>query len=109
MISEAKKKKGKKKEKEQASGPKYSTAPDFDFSLPLGDSNLYKSQGAANFGPYTALVKDCPPMEIEEGLLGPTTKLELRESSAWDPFKRIVEQKNNGTWEQAARLVRGMK
>jgi len=26
----------------------------FDFSSPLGDNNLYKQQGGANFGPYTS-------------------------------------------------------
>lgn len=104
MMNEAKKKKGKKKEAEQES-PKYQAAPEFDFSIPLGPENLYKNQGAANFGPYTALVKDCPATEIEEGLLGSTTKLELRESSAWDPIKKMVENKSTGAWAEASRFI----
>jgi len=50
VIAEAKKK-AKKPDEEKQNGFKYS--PQNDFSAPLGKDNLYKKQGAANFGPYT--------------------------------------------------------
>lgn len=51
-IVEAKKK--KKKEKSVDGVKRYQKDEKLDFSKPLGNSNLYKRQGASGIGPYTA-------------------------------------------------------
>lgn len=53
IVLEARRKK-KTKKKDAASEPeKYKTDENLDFSQPLGDKNLYKRQGASNWGPFT--------------------------------------------------------
>lgn len=78
MLSEAKKKGGTKKEPipnwtEKAElrrrdravrGTGYSHSNSSDFSQPLGADNLYRRQGAANFGNYTAEGRDPRLMAI---------------------------------------------
>lgn len=57
ILEEAKKKKEKVEtlKKRGASVEAYGLYDEaFDFSSPLGAYNLYKTQGAANFGPYTS-------------------------------------------------------
>lgn len=56
-INEAKKKSKKKapeKKDVATTGTGYKKDDLLDMSKPLGDKNLYKRQGASNFGPYTA-------------------------------------------------------
>ena len=44
----------KSKKKDELEKPKaYKSDSALDYSKPLGDINLYKRQGVANFGPYT--------------------------------------------------------
>ena len=54
ILAETKKKKSKKDVEREVlpSAFKYDDA--LDFSAALGDLNLYKRQGASNFGPYTS-------------------------------------------------------
>jgi hypothetical protein len=59
LLNEAKGKKKKKKDAEKdpeyiAMPKEYGYADSFDFSKPLDIGNLYKNQGASNWGPYTA-------------------------------------------------------
>jgi hypothetical protein len=52
VINEVKKKK-KKEKMDEESCLSYVIDPKLDFSAPLGAYNLYKSQGAVNWGPMT--------------------------------------------------------
>lgn len=52
VLAEAKKK--KKAESKPSQPSEYKTDKNFDFSAPLGQYNLYKSQGAVNWGPMTS-------------------------------------------------------
>lgn len=87
VLSEAKKKKDKKKEKEALpNGRKvqptdWSYSPELDMSAPLGDENLYKIQGAANFGPYTGVDKHCKDDGVK---LSVKIKESLTKESAWN-------------------------
>lgn len=52
-LNEAKKKKALELKERQAQPHAFALSAPGDFSRPLGAMNLYKSQGMANFGPYT--------------------------------------------------------
>lgn len=54
VILEARKKKAKKKQGYVAKPSDYSYSESLDMSTPQGDKNLYKVQGASNWGPYTS-------------------------------------------------------
>lgn len=53
VLEAAKKKKNDEDLCPEDLPPSYSTDAKLDHSKPLGDDNLYKRQGRANFGPYT--------------------------------------------------------
>lgn len=44
-----------RKERQLKGIPGHAHGESYDYSEPLGDANLYKSQGAANFGNYTGV------------------------------------------------------
>lgn len=126
MLDEAKKKKEKEValKKRGASVEAYGLYDEaFDFSAPLGASNLYRQQGAANWGPYTSGGPEIDSMfsdpnrgatqmreseeravrmlvreVIENGLVPPT--------SAWAPLteKRKVMPVAESAWDAAAPL-----
>lgn len=85
VLAEAKKKKKveEKPPKEPHPGA-YRHAEALDFSTPLGDSNPYKIQGQANFGPYTANVSVKDDVKLESLVRGGVSP-----GSAWAP---IVEE-----------------
>ena len=92
--------KSKKKDKEEQ--PKvvkpdaYQYAEQLDFSNPLGGYNLYKSQGASNWGPMTG-----PGPQIDDNIRMPPQKINMGESvhpeSAWS---NLVES-HESIWESA--------
>jgi hypothetical protein len=49
----------------QVKGTGYSHSPQNDFSEPLGDANLYKSQGASNIGGFTGVGPQGPFVTAE--------------------------------------------
>lgn len=91
VIAEARKaKKGKKKEeKETEKSPGYQHAEALDFSKPLGDWNVYRHQGVANWGPYTS--QGVVPENIVEDFRG----------SAWEGF---AEEAPGNIWEALERV-----
>lgn len=94
VLSEAGKK-GKKKEKGVVSDVKpgaYSYSEALDFSTPLGDHNLYKAQGQANFGPYTGV----GPVVDDSSRKAKSNMSSIM--SAWDKLAEAVNP--TGTWEQ---------
>ena len=93
----------------------------FDFSEPLGAFNLYRQQGGANFGPYTA--ENIPYDGAYHGNRGTNEICETDEralrtvvreviqnglipdSSAWAPLmERQRKAGSDSIWEQADRL-----
>lgn len=123
ILQEAKKKKEKaEKIKEKgASVEAYGLYDEaFDFSAPLGGYNLYKQQGAANWGPYTSAGPQIDSTFASPGL-GTTELRESEEqalralvrevienglippSSAWAPM--LEKSRSPGTaWESAQQL-----
>lgn len=111
IVSEARKKKDKSEKQLHKPSPKeYGYAESFDFSSPLGGYNLYKSQGASNWGPMTG-----PGQSIDDKISVPKSAklaediLKLAESipksSAWSPVLKeaykIVDLKNSkNVWEK---------
>lgn len=116
IVAEAKKKKEKADKAERVpEPPEYRYAEAFDFSAPLGAYNLYRSQGAVNWGPHTG-----PGPTIDDRLYVPKSVKDahmamesiqkltrvIPESSAWAPFlseARKVQKAahGNSVWESA--------
>jgi hypothetical protein len=117
ILSEAKKKKEKAEElkKKGRSIEAYGLYDEsFDFSAPLGAYNLYRQQGAVNWGPYTSAG---PQIDSSFGNpnVGPKNEQALRsvvrdviknglipEHSAWAPM--MEKQVNTTTWGSAMNL-----
>lgn len=110
VITEAKKKKTKDKKLEAAAGTQvYSSAAAHDFSAPLGAYNLYKGQGAANWGPMTG-----PGQQVDDSI-HTTKKLKefvnrtfldgsIPKSSYWRPLIERLNKKYSNpkdAWEVA--------
>jgi hypothetical protein len=78
VLEEAKKKKEKGDRLRAASGGAKAAYghydESFDFSAPLAGYNLYRQQGAVNWGPYTSAGQ-----HIDQNFANPNTRLELRE------------------------------
>lgn len=113
MINEAKKKKEKAEKNKVVPQPaEYRYAEAFDFSAPLGAYNLYRQQGAVNWGPMTS-----GGTKVDENMTTPAmVKLTLEsavavipESSAWNPFlqeARIsVRLTENNSWRLALKKL----
>lgn len=84
-----------KKKKEYTSVPRaddYSYSPAFDFSAPLGAYNLYRSQGASNWGPMTG-----PGTQIDASVSGKRASKRQRNESAWDSARVIAEAVGGGS------------
>jgi hypothetical protein len=73
-INEAKKKKAKVAEAEHRADGQI-VDKNFDFAPALGGFNLYRSQGAANFGPYTNT-----PHSIDDRIYGTKMESALRQA-----------------------------
>jgi uncharacterized protein with von Willebrand factor type A (vWA) domain len=87
-----------------------------DFSQPLGSANLYRQQGAANWGPYTSAgtavdhqnAGNPNAIRIKEEKALRTVVREviqnglIDEGSAWAPFIKRQEPIFESTWEEAA-------
>lgn len=103
LIEAKKSKKGKDAEADgdpTLAVPAYKTDEKLDFSKPLGNENLYKKQGASNFGPYTE--EKAIRMMVRQALSemgGPVTGQQL-------PLcQHIFSHKNrNNIWENAMAL-----
>lgn len=84
------------------------TAEAFDFSQPLRSMNLYKAQGAANFGPYTAAheqVDATPVREYAPAAASMIRKVnESLSQSVWEPVAEQVRPAEN-VWEELVRLT----
>lgn len=91
-----------KKKKEKAAAAKHEARPAafsydeaLDFSAPLGAHNLYRSQGAVNWGPMT----------------GPGTKIDVQsvsgapQGSVWATLGESVAPAPRPGWERAAFLL----
>ena len=125
ILDEAKKKKEKveKTRKRGAAVEAYGLYDEaFDFSEPLGAFNLYRQQGAANFGPYTA--ENMPydgayhhdnrgatqMHETDERALRSLVREVIQNglvpnSSAWAPLlERDSKSGQGGIWEQAEHI-----
>lgn len=109
VISEAKKKKKKGEDAEKAyvANPReYGYADSFDFSAPLDTANLYKSQGASNFGPYTN------GGDVADKTLRAAIKEEIRlqlseETSPWLFLSEALEMNKKpmkNVWEKLSKL-----
>src|SRR3990167_9227603 len=102
IISEAKKKKTKAKKPEKEVKPTgYSFDEAFDFSAPLGGYNLYRSQGAVNWGPMTSqgTKVDDGAAGMQEGALRALARQVIREhvdprDSAWMSLVETKAPKN---------------
>lgn len=90
MLEEAKKKKEKTDRLKAASGTAKTAYGHYDealdFSSPLGPHNLYRSQGAVNWGPYTG-----PGPHIDQNFANPNTRLNLKEGEE-TAIRQIVRE-----------------
>lgn len=75
-------------------GTGYSHSPQNDYSEPLGDKNLYKSQGAANFGPWTGV-----------GPQGPVTAEQVLRKMREMQLRRVIRSMVS----EALQAVRGRR
>jgi len=117
VLAEAKKKKekgDKLKDEHEAKPGAYGYAEAFDFSAPLGAYNLYKSQGAVNWGPMTG-----PGTHVDTNTVGASksekalrsyVREEIKEQisqewSAWDVLSEAVAERPSippsNVWEAA--------
>lgn len=108
VLAEAKKKKEKAVELKHDPKPSaYGYAEAFDFSAPLGAYNLYRTQGAVNWGPMTG-----PGTKIDDRIVGQKAGLEsvlkgivteALQPSAWDVLAESVKPATVPTnvWEAA--------
>lgn len=123
ILDEAKKKKEKaekiKRMSAQIEAYGYYTE-EHDFSAPLGAANLYRSQGAVNWGPYTSAGTHVDHQnagnpnqgylkirESDERALRSLVREVIQnglidESSAWAPFTQKQEPLFESTWEEVA-------
>lgn len=96
-----KEKGGKKKKKDDAKkaddGNAYSHDENLDFSVPLGDYNLYKKQGASNWGPYTAEGSPEVPDDLKESVREIASSLV---ESAWLPFLKPIQPTGRSVWNK---------
>lgn len=115
ILAEAKKKKEKsEKAKKEVHPAAYSYSEAFDFSAPLGAYNLYRSQGAVNWGPMTG-----PGSKVDDQVDGgrsteaalrsfvrESIRSELKEDrSVWTELSEMVDPPKKpvptGVWEAA--------
>lgn len=120
LVEEAKKKKEIKAKENQGRAKNafgsYSEA--LDFSWPLGQNNLYRQQGGANWGPSTS---EGP--KVDQNFSNPNIRLQIKEedektirsivrevldfglvpsNSAWSPMIESSKPRNfDSPWEQA--------
>jgi hypothetical protein len=121
ILDEAKKKKDKvdKIKRMSAQVEAYGFySEEHDFSTPLGANNLYRQQGAVNWGPYTSAGTYVDHQNVgnpnsgfpwvkEEKILRSLVREVIQnglvdESSAWAPFVQRQEPLFESTWEEAA-------
>jgi hypothetical protein len=110
-ITEAKKKRKKDLEEMESRPDGHMVDSKFDFAPPLGGYNLYRSQGAVNWGPQTGAgskVDDRPyGVKAESALRSAirgmiSEKLSPDPASAWSAFSPSPAPKApNGIWESA--------
>jgi hypothetical protein len=122
VLAEAKKKKKKEEELEEKVEPcGYSYSATFDFSAPLAAYNLYKSQGAVNWGPMTGpgpklddrvRARSAGQANLEEhlrSLIGRVIEEEVSNDSAWNMLSESFEfskpqappKKGDNIWKEA--------
>jgi len=110
VLAEAKKKKEKAEVLKHDPKPAaYGYSEAFDFSAPLGAYNLYRSQGAVNWGPMTG-----PGSKIDDKIVGQRANLEqvlhgivkeVSTPSAWAPLiKESAENIEEGPWDYLKNL-----
>ena len=80
-----------------------------DFSTPQGEHNLYRQQGAVNWGPYTSAGPrvDYSLKETDERALRALVREVIEngtidESSAWAPFLARAAPLFESSWEEVA-------
>lgn len=113
IIAEKKgKKKGAKKPAKTEQPEKQPVgyySPEFDFSQPLGRSNLYKIQGASNWGPATATIGGWPSDEVDESVFREIGQMVEADTKIVESSKTIWSALDTsrpvGLWEQARRLA----
>lgn len=94
ILSE-KKGKGKKKEKDAPAAVQpaaYGYSEALDFSTPLGDHNLYKSQGHVNWGPQTGV----GPFVDDSSRKARSNMSSIM--SAWDRLSEAVTPRSKDAW-----------
>ena len=114
VLAEAKKKKEKsEKAKKEVHPAGYSYSEAFDFSTPLEEYNLYKSQGAVNWGPMTSTgtkIDDriaggrSETESILRSFIKEAIREEVGEDSSWQQLSEIIAptpKKFGNVWEAA--------
>ena len=108
VLAEAKKKKEKSDRlKKKVDPPAYSYAEAFDFSAPLGAYNLYRTQGAVNWGPMTSA-----GTKIDDHILGQRAEAEgalrayvreaIKSDSSWQSLSEAMNPSvPENVWEAA--------
>lgn len=105
VLAEAKKKKEKAEElKHDPKPPAYGYSEAFDFSAPLGAYNLYRTQGAVNWGPMTSA-----GTKIDDRIVNQKSNLEavlrgvVKEASAPSAWLPLMESTKvpDSVWEAA--------
>lgn len=102
VVAEAKRKPKSKKAKKVEAKPVhpsgYQSDPAHDLSVPLGDLNVYKMQGASNIGPYTGTMSS-----DERYVPSVDHKVAISENSIWD---RLLPEdvKSQSHWDIALKL-----
>lgn len=103
-LAEAKKKKEKALELKHDTKPTgYGYSESFDFSAPLGAYNLYKGQGAVNWGPMTG-----PGTKVDDRIAGQRADIQtltrdmVKEAAAPSAWANLTEEKEvdeaSATW-----------
>lgn len=104
VLNEVKKKKEKAialKKDEANIG--YTYAEEFDFSAPLGQYNLYRTQGAVNWGPMTSA-----GTKIDDRISGQRSKKEeakVLESVEFRTLAEAAERTDEGPWDYAKSMA----
>jgi len=119
VLAEAKKKKEKSdKAKKEVHPAGYSYAEALDFSAALGAYNLYRSQGAVNWGPMTGAgthIDDkiaggrAESNSILRSFIKEAIRQEMtEEASAWNTISKKTQPKQNkpkNIWEAAESML----
>lgn len=115
VLTEVKKKKEKSdKAKKEVHPAGYSYAEAFDFSAPLGAYNLYRNQGAVNWGPMTSAgtkIDDriaggrSETESILRSFIKEAIREEVGETSSWQRLSEMIDPPApsfGNVWEAAA-------